>query len=177
MKLLFAMLVSCAAIAQTWVEQRTFVSSGSVTPRIDGLITGRLSGKLGAFVWFQTQEGYSESYGGLTYDPKPWLQLAGGVGIEEAKNPARAGGFVWMGNAKTSVLFIPEYGGSGFWLKTELNRKVSKSLRVGILTERYKGTGPRVEYKIPYTPLFLWGAPMFERNRINVIFAIRWVKK
>jgi hypothetical protein len=177
MKLLIAMLVTCAAMAQTWVEQRTFVSSGSATPRIDGLLTSSLSEKFGGFIWFQTQKDYSESYGGLTYSPKPWLQLASGVGIEEAKNPARAGGFVWMGDSKTSALFIPEFGGSGFWWKAEVNRKVNKSVGVGLVTERYKGTGLRVEYKIPRTPLLLWGAPMFEKSRVNAAFAIRWVIK
>jgi hypothetical protein len=177
MKLLIAMLISCAAMAQTWVEQRTFVSSGVVTPRIDGLVTESFSGKLGAFAWFQTQKGYSEGYGGITYSPKPWIQLAGGAGIEENVSPARVGGFVWAGGGKISLLFIPEYGGSGFWWKAEVNRKVNKSVGVGLITERYKGTGLRVEYKIPRTPLLLWGAPMFEKSRVNAAFAIRWVIK
>jgi hypothetical protein len=177
MRLAIAMLISCAALAQTWVEQRTFMSSGVVAPRIGALITAPVSGKFGAFTWLQVQNGYSESYGGLTYGPKPWLQLAGGAGIEESKSSGRIGGFVWMGNAKTSVLFIPEYGGSGLWWKAEVNHKPGKTVGVGIISERFKGTGPRFEYKIPHTQLLLWGAPMFERNRTNAVFGIRWIVK
>ncbi|MDP2934133.1 MAG: hypothetical protein Q8N81_08515, partial [bacterium] len=116
-----------------------------------------------------------EAYGGLTYSPKPWVQVAAGAGVEEAKNPGRIGGFVWMGNSKSSILFVPEYGGSGFWWKLEANRKITKVIGAGFITERYKGSGPRVEFRIPKVPVTIWAAPMFEAHRTNALFGIRWV--
>ena len=163
-----------SANAQTWVEQRTFVSGGQAAPRIDGLVSQTIKGKFGGFVWFQTEKNYSQAYGGITYSPKLWIQLAAGPGIEQDKKPLRVGGFVWLGSGKDSLLFIPEYGGSGFWWKLETNRKVNKSIGLGLLTERYKGTGPRVEYKIPKTKATVWVAPMFERHRANALIGIRW---
>ena len=172
--LVLAVLFTTHLFGQTYLEQRTFVSEGRAVARVNGLVTGNITKKLGGFTWFQVQKGYSEAYGGPTYSPKPWLQLAIGVGIEEAKNPLRSGGFVWLGNSKSSVLFIPEYGGSGFWWKLEANHKLTKSFGVGFLTERFKGSGLRFEVNVPHTPLKLWAAPMSEKERTNLLFGIRW---
>lgn len=172
--LVLVALLSFSAPAQNWVEERTFLKDGVATPRVDGLFTKPLLGKLGTFAWFQVEKGYSQTYAGATYSPKPWVQFALGAGLEEDKNPARLGGYVWMGDAKNSLLFVPEYGGSGFWWKMEANRKVSKVLGVGLITERHKGTGPRLEYKIPKTHFAIWGAPMFDRRGANALVGIRW---
>ena len=161
------------ANAQNWVEERTFVSQGAATPRINGLLTKPIKGKWGSFLWFQTQQKYSQTYTGVTHSAKPHLQFALGVGLEEAKNPARMGGYVWAGNSKTSLLFVPEYGGSGFWWKLEANQKIRKSFGIGLLTERFKGTGPRMEYKIPRTPFVVWVAPLIERQKTNWLIGIR----
>ena len=178
MKILFVIFLFATILsAQTWVEQRTFVSEGQATPRIDGLLTQGIKGKLGAFTWFQVQSGYSQAYGGLTYSPKPWLELAVGPGLEQAKNPARVGGFVWIGNRQASVLFIPEYGGSGFWCKVEANYQLTKKVGVGLLSERFKGTGPRLESAIRHLPIKVWAAPLFEKHRVNGLFGIRYVFK
>ena len=167
-------LLAQAVFAQVWLEERTFVKDGQVTTRIDGLITKSFNQKFGGFTWFQVQKGYSEAYGGITYSPKPWLQLAVGPGIEEAESPARVGGFVWLGKGKSSVLFVPEYGGSGFWWKLEANHEIGKVFGVGFLTERFKGSGPRFEVNVPRTPLKLWAAPLFEKTRANLLVGIRW---
>lgn len=174
---IIGMLLARAAFGQVWVEERTFVKDGQASARIDGLVSQGLAGRFGGFVWFQTEKGYSQAYGGPTFSPKSWFQLGFGVGVEEHKNPARAGGFVWAGNSKSSLLFIPEYGGSGFWWKLEANRKAGKVFGVGIITERFKGTGPRLEYKIPRTPFLVWAASMFEKQRVNALFGFRWVFK
>ncbi len=165
------MVFSELMFAQNWVEERTYISDGHATPRIDGLMTRPIKGRLGSFVWFQTQKGYSQTYAGATYSPKPWVQFALGGGLEEAKNPARVGGYVWLGNAKTSILFVPEYGGSGFWWKLEVNRKVNKSIGVGLITDPLTGSGPRVEYQIPKIRLTFWLAPL---TRANTLIGIRW---
>ncbi|MDP2933585.1 MAG: hypothetical protein Q8N81_05655, partial [bacterium] len=61
--LILGLSLAQTVIAQTWVEERTFISKGQVVARIDGLVTKSYTAKLGGFVWFQTQKCYSESYG------------------------------------------------------------------------------------------------------------------
>ena len=180
--LILGLLLARALFAQTYIEERTFIKDGQATPRISGLISGPISGKLGGFDWFQEEPGYAQTYLGLTYSAKSCLMFAAGLGMEQyavsetkqLKTSARAGGFVWMGNGKQYLLFVPEYGGSGFWWKLEVNRKVNKSVGIGFLTERYKGSGPRLEYRIPKTRLTIWAAPLFEKQRVNGLFGIRW---
>lgn len=172
--LILGLLFARNVFAQTWVEERTFIKDGQAVARIDGLVSGQIGGKFGGFCWFQVQKEYGEAYCGPTYSPKPWLQFAGGPGVEQDKSPARVGGFVWTGNSKQYLLFIPEYGGSGFWWKLEGSRKVSKAVGVGFLTERFKGSGPRVEFAIPHTQFTIWAAPMLEKHRTNLLIGIRW---
>lgn len=180
--LVIVMISLTHALAQTWVDQRAFISQGRVTLRMSALMNTGTDKKLGGFAWLQTEKtllgkkkkDYGQGYAGVTYYFWPWLQVAGGVGLEDAENPARAGGFVWVGNKKHSVLFIPEYGGSGFWWKMEANRKLNKRFGIGILTERFKGTGTSLQVKIPKTPFVLWVVPMFEKRRVNGLFSVRW---
>lgn len=169
-----SVLVTPVVWGQNWVEERTFVSKGTATPRINGLLTSPMKGKWGSFVWFQIQKDYSQGYAGLTYSPRSWMQFALGGGLEQDKHPARVGGYMWAGNSKSSLLFVPEYGGSGFWWKLEANRKINKSVGVGFITERFKGSGLRVEYKIPKIPVVVWGAPLLQMNRQNLLIGIRW---
>ncbi len=197
MKIWFTMIIILLsfnkAFAQTWVEQRAFISQGRLTLRMSTLIntvntdTGK---KMGGFAWLQTEKTlgkkkkdyghYGQGYAGVTYYFWPWMQVAAGVGLEDAENPDRAGGYVWVGNKSRSILFVPEYGGSGFWWKLEANRKISKAVGLGFITERFKGSGLRAEYRIPKTQLTIWAAPMFDRNsvtrkfRSNALFGIRW---
>ncbi len=174
------LLFSARACAQNWIEQRVSVAGGTITPRVDGLLTGPLSDRWGSFAWFQVQQGYSEVYTGITYAPKSWAQVACGVGLEENRNPFRVGGYLWLGNSKSSLLINPEFGGSGGWWKIEAMRAVSKSVDLGFLQERYKGSGVEIRYRIPKTKAVIWSAPVVDKNpvsrhlRTNFIFGLRW---
>ncbi len=168
--LAFAVLAS----AQNWVEERTYVSGGAATPRIDGLLTQSIKGNLGSFEWFQVQQGYSQAYAGATYSPKPWLQFALGGGLEEAKSPARLGSYIWMGKGKLSGLFVFEDGGSGIWFKTEANYQVFSKLGVGMLSERFKGTGLKFELSVPHTRLKAWFAPLFQNGKADPVVGVRY---
>lgn len=172
--LLGLLLLVRAACAQNWVEERTYVHEGTATPRIDGLMTRPIKGELGGFVWFQVQQGYSQAYGGATYSPKPWVQLALGGGLEQDKHPARLGSYVWLGKAKLSALGVFEDGGSGFWYKVETNNQASKSLGIGSLSERFKGSGPKIELSLPRTALKLWFAPLLDRQSFRPVIGVRW---
>jgi len=159
--------------AQTWVEQRTDVKAEQVTPRLDGWVSGKLNGSIGTFAWFQISRDYGQAYGGVSITPKPWLQFGLSAGIEQTKNPLRLGSFVWMGNKRMSLLFIGEGLGSGWWYKSEFNWTITKNLGVGLMTERFKGTGPRIQYSIASTPLTVWTAYLFNEGGNRAIIGIR----
>jgi hypothetical protein len=171
---LVGLLLARAAFAQNWVEERTYISGGVATPRIDGLLTHPIKGGLGGFCWFQTQQAYSQAYCGPTYSPKPWIQFALGSGVETDKHPARVGSYVWLGKSKLSGLAAFEDGGSGFWYKVEANYQARKSLGVGMLSERFKGSGPKVELSLPHTGLKLWIAPLMGRHSFRPVIGVRW---
>jgi hypothetical protein len=168
------LLLIRAALAQNWVEERTYVSGNTATPRIDGLITHPIKGELGGFCWFQTQATYSQAYCGPTYSPKSWIQFALGSGIETNKHPARIGSYVWLGKQKLACLAAFENGGSGFWYKAEANYQIRKALGLGMLSERYHGTGPKFELLIPHTALKLWVAPLVSASSLHPVFGVRW---
>lgn len=165
-----------AAHAQTtfWVEGRTFLSQGQAINRASALISAPIKERFGIFAWIQTDKNYGQAYGGLTFSPKSWIQFAGGPGIEQDDNPWRVGGYIWLGKDRTSLLFIPEYGGSGFWMKTELNQSLNSLIGIGLISERFKGTGPRVEFNVPALKMKLWAAPLWEKGSTNGLVGIRW---
>jgi hypothetical protein len=174
MILVVVMLLAKVAAGQTWVEERTYVSGDVATPRVDGLLTKPIRGALGGFCWFQVQQEYSQVYCGPTYLPRPWIQFALGSGIETDKHPARIGSYVWLGKGKLSGLGAFEDGGSGFWYKVETNYQVGKVVGLGMLSERYHGTGPKVELSVPHTALKLWCAPFISAHSLRPVFCVRW---
>jgi len=181
-------LLARAAFGQSWVEERTFVSDGQATPRMDALVSGSLAKKLGATAWFQVQKNYSETWLAATYSPKSWLQLGIGPGMEQyvasdtkkIKSSARIGSFAWVGNKRNSALFIAEDGGSGFWYKIEALHTFNRFFDAGFIEERYKGSGAELRFKIPHTPLAVWVAPMFSRYpasyrlHSSTLIGVRW---
>jgi hypothetical protein len=168
------LLLARTVFGQNWVEERTYVTTQSATPRIDGLFTAKVKGNLGGFVWFQTQASYSQAYAGATFSPKPWVQFALGAGLEEAKHPARIGSYVWVGKARFSALAAFEDGGSGFWYKVETNYQAGKIVGLGTLSERFKGSGPKLEASIPHTALKLWFAPLLDSRTFRPVIGARW---
>ena len=96
------------------------------------------------------------------------------AGGEEAARPERVGSYVWLGKAKLSALGVFEDGGSGFWYKVETNYQACKAVGVGTLSERFKGSGPKVELSVPRTALKLWIAPLADRRSFRLIVGIRW---
>lgn len=177
MKSLVRVLVLLFAVAtvqaQNWVEERTFFSQGQATPRLDGSFSRSFNKKFGALAWFQVQNGYSEAYVGPTVSPASWLQLGVGAGLEQAQHPGRIGGFIWAGKGELSAILIAEDGGSGKWYKAEANYAVNKIVGVGLITERFKGSGPRVEFVLPRTGFKLWFAPLLEKGSVNGLVGIR----
>jgi len=172
--LLVIFFLTQTAHCQNWVEERTYVSNGTTTPRVDGLFTHPLHRNLGTFVWFQVQQDYSQAYGGITYAPTSWIQFALGLGLEQYRQPARVGSYVWMGKGKCSALAVFEYGGSGFWYKVEGNFQITKTLGLGVNLEHFRGGGPKVEYSVPRTHVKFWFSPMVLNGSVRPLVGIRY---
>ena len=169
----FILLFIPAVYAQNWVEERAFFSKSEATPRIDGLFTKGFGKKVDGFVWFQVAQNYSQAYGGILYTPKQWIQIAAGAGLEQAGNPGRIGGYIWVGKKRSSLLLIGEYGGSGLWGKLEYNYKINNMVGLGAISERFKGTGPRIQISIPHTPMTIWGSAMIYKSAPTALLGIR----
>ncbi len=168
------LLLARAAYGQNWVEQQTYVSGARATLRIDGLFTSSAKRKVGSFVWMQVQQAYSQAYAGVTYSPKPFVQLALGAGLESDKHPARIGSYLWLGKGKVSGLGVFEDGGSGFWYKVETNYQATPKLGIGTLSERFRGHGLKLEVLLPRTPVKLWFAPLIKDRSVRPLFGLRW---
>jgi hypothetical protein len=82
-----------------------------------------------------------------------------------------------MGKAKLSGLAAFEDGGSGFWYKVETNYQVTSKAGIGVLSERYHGTGPKFEISVAHTAIKLWFAPLADRHSLRPVFGIRWSLK
>ncbi len=169
----FALTFPAILSAQNWVEERTYIANGVITPRINGLFTKPAAEKLGSFVWFQVQQGYSQAYAGLTYAPKSWIQVAIGPGLEEDRHPMRVGSYVWMGKGKVSTLAVFEDGGSGFWWKSESNYQITSRFGLGHWYEHGKGAGPKLEFSVPRTRAKLWLVP-FINHGVQPLLGVKW---
>jgi hypothetical protein len=174
----FHIALSHIAAAQSWVEERNYLSQHVLIYRVDGLLAGKVKGPIGDFVWFQTDRSYSEAYAGPSLTLKKWLVIAAGVGAEQSKHPGRLGSFIWAGNDRMTMVAVYENGGSGYWYKVEGNLRTNSHLGVGFLSERFHGTGPRVECGMSrsgsaLSRVRLWVAPLADGGKIQTAFGIR----
>lgn len=161
-----------------FVEFQTNTNASGTTPQINLSVERPVTKKVKLWGYatstVASKGRYSEAYGGLAYSPKPWIELAAGVGAENPRN-LRLGGYVWTGKGRVSNLLILEGKGSGFWYKDIANYSVGKGVKVGIKAQRFKGAGPDVEYEIPHTPLRAWGAVLFSGDHGPVAqFGLRY---
>lgn len=150
---------------------------GETSTGINGLMNITLTKRTGLYVFGQASRKYSQIYGGPTYSPKPWVQVGAGLGVEQTKRPFRAAGFVWVGQGKVSNLLIGEIGaakGSG-WYKDEFNIQATDRLGIGLISQRFLGTGPRFQLKLS-KKLLLWGAPTYDHldHKFKATAALRY---
>lgn len=111
----------------------------------------------GVSAWLQLEHGWGEAYVGLTYAPRAWIELSLSAGIEQDAQPWRVAGSLWLGAGRFSSLTIVEDGGSGWWYQSVALVKVADWLKVGVMTKRFEGTGPRAELTLA-TGFNLWAA-------------------
>jgi hypothetical protein len=94
---------SGAMAAQSWVEERNYVSKQVSIYRVDGLFMGKVKGPIGDFAWIQTDRVYSQAYAGPSITLKTWLMIAAGIGAEQSRHPGRLGSFLWAGNDRATM--------------------------------------------------------------------------
>lgn len=74
------------------------------------------------------------------------LEMGLGAGFEHDNLPLRCSGFACAFDSKNnSAAFFFEYGGSGYWYQTYINKAVNKSLGFGVHGQRFCGFGPRIQ--------------------------------
>jgi len=156
-----------------FVEMQTTQASSRTETKVKLFLERALTKKVGLFGYGEGSKDYSEAYGGLTYSPKSWIQLAGGAGAESPRN-FRLGGYVWTGRGRYSNLLFAEGLGSGWWYKDIAQVAVSKNAKVGMRLQRFKGIGPDAQYDIPHTPLRVWAGVMFGDHKPVTQFGLRW---
>lgn len=171
---LAVIIFSFSLLGQNWVETQVAVKGTTATVTGLGLFTKPANEKWGTFAWVQVRSDYTQAYAGATYKPKPWLQLALGVGAEQDKNPFRIGSYAYFGKGGISSLAVFETGGSGFWYKVETNYKIKSGLGIGTLSNHYRGHGPRLEYVIPHSRALLWFSPLCRRGGTSLTVGVRW---
>lgn len=138
-----------------YVESFNTVSEAETTPQLNVYVHGPLKGKLGWSLWTLTSEGWSEGYVGLTYAPAKWVEVSSSIGLETDDNPLRTGHSVWLGKGRVSLLSLHEYGGSGYWYRYLGTFQATKTVAVGVNTQRFIGTGPYAQVSIG--KVILWG--------------------
>lgn len=155
--------ISISAIAEEQIlfqpETQGTVFRGKSISQIKGLITYSNGSPWGASGWFQYDKDYAQFYAGPTFSPAPWIQAGVGIGMEryESKEALRWGSFLWLGNDRYSAIAIYEDSHhSGYWYNAEAMVGVNSWAKIGIKVERYTGVGPKMEIKIPKTPVRLW---------------------
>ena len=159
-------LLSPTATAQTSgsVEGQTFVVGGKTTNQINIFVTGNLPvKKLGWFAWSVTSEGWAQSYVGLTYAPVSWVKVKAGYGLETGTTShGRFGTSILMSSKTDSVFFAFERGNNS-WHKLVVSHRFNSWFGIGVMDQRSKGTGPRVEIKTG--KVLAWGAVLWKNGK------------
>lgn len=142
-----------ALIAIAVMLTATLAFAQNITLKVEGNFDGGkqvdvLATSGSTFGYACMTKGWSEAYVGKTFSPAPWVEIAAGIGLEDAKNPVRLGGWVWLGEGRCSFIHLFEDGGSGEWHKTVVAYKVSNDLKVGVIDRAFYGQGVTAEYKL-----------------------------
>lgn len=170
--------LSTPAVAQTTgsVEMQALNKGGSSRPEfaLNIYVEHQLPMKLKSWTWGLVTETWAEAYTGLAYAPTSWFEFGFAAGIEQAAQPWRIAGYVWMGNKYVSFYATAEEGGSGPWYLATLLAKPLPWLQLGAMIRRFVGVGPRIDFSLPVGPMFkLWAAYLPYEPETNLVDPLR----
>ena len=159
-------VVLAVSVSAGTIENQNAVFEGEIAPSVNGYFA---NGK-GASAFFLVGEQYAEGYvsfGRSETIGSVFVAAEAGLGVEQTPSGfgrmLAASVFAKFGNV--SFLGVAERG-SGMWYKFHIKWNVVPQVSLGILAKRHSGIGPRLDIRIPHTPLTVWGAL---QNRSGII--------
>lgn len=164
---LFSM-ISANANAQKaagFVQAEWVANGGNVVPTLDALTVLKFEHGLSANAFFLVTEGWAQAYMGPAWAPTDWLEVGVSVGGQQIDGElaARYAATLWLGTDIYSLLAIVEFDNAtfrgesdGVWYDLRAMAQPLAWLTVGIEARRFAGVGPRIDLKIPQTPLSVW---------------------
>ncbi len=179
---LFALLLFLASPleAQDWefglYHQRVAKSDslgndlGSINNYID--TWAKVRGRTGVWGFAYSETGYSSLVGGLYYDFTNWFELGLGAGLEsvsgEEKKGERYAAFLLLFSGRTCTLEAYYERGrvvANPWHQADLLCRPVDGIALGIFSQRFVGTGPRIVLTLTdKIPLQLWLSPFMYDN-------------
>lgn len=99
-------------------------------------------------VWAQWDEGWGQITPGVGYNMTPWSSVTFQFGVEKHPGLWRTNGTLWLGGGGYNSLLILETGASGFWYKYVGTKKLNSTLELGVLSQRFVGTGPLIQFNV-----------------------------
>ena len=157
-------VVTAASAGTFQLESQNAVFGGSVAPSVSGYFSNRRNVSTFFLVGEQYAEGYISFSRSTTFGD---AFVAADVGLGVEQTPAGFGRMiaasVFAKQGNTSFLGVVERG-SGLWYKCHFKWQIVSQVSVGILAQRYAGIGPRIDVRIPRTPLTVWGAALRDKE-------------
>ncbi|MEI7792315.1 MAG: hypothetical protein WCI57_02430 [Candidatus Berkelbacteria bacterium] len=142
------LIAAFTASAFGTVEVEAGLANGGETIRFYQATPPNKNG-FGTFGFAVISKFYSQAYAGATYSPNQHIWLELGYGLESVPgNSGRIGGTAILSSGQFSLVHCQESGGSGNFNKTVLNYQISPKVTLGVVDDKFNGTGPKVEYKL-----------------------------
>jgi hypothetical protein len=108
-----------------------------------------LTKRIGFYTLVQVaNDGYQQFYVGPFVKPTEWLQIGIGFGRENMPYSTRRNAFVSIDTELLTCFGTFETGGSGPWHRAHCVYNISQSVSAGVMTERFLGHAPRIEYRL-----------------------------
>lgn len=156
--LVVAVLLIAAFTASAFgsVEVEAGLANGGETIRIYQASVPNNAG-FGTFAFAVANKYYAQAYTGVTYSPNRHVWVEVGYGLETVPgNSGRIGGCAILSDGQFTIKHFQESGGSGNYNKTCVDWQATSRVSLGVVDDRFKGTGPKIDYKVDaYTVRFV----------------------
>lgn len=189
-RLVGAQETSEANTYEVGIYHQSLFDGGDITPRLllDGYVY--LTERSGVWGFAYGEKQYVSSVVGLFYDLFQFgqdsvFELGLAVGAETYPSEfgsyhfhPRVAGMIYVGNENLSTsLYYEDWSGSESesWLRAEANWQATERFAFGLIHQTGDGTGPRVRYSIPNSPVRLWLAPMWGEGDRKVLLGLEAV--
>lgn len=157
-----AALFAPGIVRADWMEVRSYIQDGRVTPMGVNYVARDVTRELGLFGCLVVSPNYAEGYIGPTFAPRKWMQVGAGAGLEQGSQAVRLGSFAWIGAKGADIVFSAEDGGNtGRYLKLDASYRVIGVTNLGWCQDQFLGGGPTIQLTKPRgIPVTLWTAAL-----------------